>query len=194
MRLTLSARPCMVTSVAPASSTALRAICVEVTTWRPISAIEEDNSSVPADTVCRWPRSPRRRRPPRSPAHWIGRRSPTCLARWPAWNWWISAGRPARCGRLPRIRQSGSPCGRRVRPCQCVSVLIGGERAGLDHALCASSPWCPSAGRTSRNSHYVSSAHLHWRLREILHGNRAVEAADPNCHPSRLTASQAGLD
>src|SRR6266403_1809246 len=52
MRLALSARPCMVASVAPASSTALRAICAEVTTWRPISVIDEDNSSVPADTVC----------------------------------------------------------------------------------------------------------------------------------------------
>ena len=42
----------MVASVAPASSTALRAICAEVTTWRPISEIDDDNCSVPADTVC----------------------------------------------------------------------------------------------------------------------------------------------
>ena len=42
----------MVASVAPASSTALRAISAEVTTWRPISAIEDDSSSVPDDTVC----------------------------------------------------------------------------------------------------------------------------------------------
>jgi len=47
----LSASPCMVESVAPASATALRAISDELTTWRPISAIEEDSSSVPDDTV-----------------------------------------------------------------------------------------------------------------------------------------------
>ena len=52
MRLALSASPCMVASVAPASSTALPAICAEATTWRPISAIDDDNSSVPEDTVC----------------------------------------------------------------------------------------------------------------------------------------------
>ena len=39
-------------SVALASSTALRAISAEVTTWRPISEIDDDSSSVPADTVC----------------------------------------------------------------------------------------------------------------------------------------------
>src|SRR3954452_18299287 len=42
MRPAFSARPCMVASVVPASSTALRAICAELTTWRPISAIEEE--------------------------------------------------------------------------------------------------------------------------------------------------------
>src|SRR6516164_118756 len=52
MRLALSASPCMVESVAPASSTALRATCAEFTTCRPISAIDVDNSSVPADTLC----------------------------------------------------------------------------------------------------------------------------------------------
>ena len=52
MRAALSASPCMVASVAPASSTALRAISAEVTTWRPISAIDDDSSSVPDDTVC----------------------------------------------------------------------------------------------------------------------------------------------
>ena len=52
MRAAFSASPCMVASVAPASSTALRAISAEVTTWRPISAIEDDSCSVPDDTVC----------------------------------------------------------------------------------------------------------------------------------------------
>jgi hypothetical protein len=36
MRLAFSARPCMVASVWPASSTALRAISADVITWRPI--------------------------------------------------------------------------------------------------------------------------------------------------------------
>ena len=52
MRAAFSASPCMVASVAPASATALRAISAEVTTWRPISEIEDDNCSVPDDTVC----------------------------------------------------------------------------------------------------------------------------------------------
>ncbi len=38
--------------MAPASSTAFFAISAEVTTCRPISEIEDDSSSVPADTVC----------------------------------------------------------------------------------------------------------------------------------------------
>jgi hypothetical protein len=42
----------MVASVWPASSTALRAISADVTTWRPISEIDVESSSVPEDTVC----------------------------------------------------------------------------------------------------------------------------------------------
>src|SRR5262249_6520418 len=52
MRLALSASPCMVASVEPACATALRAISADVTTCRPISAIEDDSWSVPAETVC----------------------------------------------------------------------------------------------------------------------------------------------
>ena len=42
----------MVASVWPASSTAFWAISAEVITWRPISVIEDDSSSVPEETVC----------------------------------------------------------------------------------------------------------------------------------------------
>ncbi len=159
----------MVASVAPASSTALRAICAEVTTWRPISAIDDDNSSVPDGHRLHVDRGflgggrhrahqragliGGRRHALRRGLHRIGR---------------SSAGCPARRGRWLRIRRSGPPCGWRVRPWRCGPCPDRRRARG---------PRSCFRGRPAANSPSPRSRRAGWSDRFPIRGRRRTKAA-----------------
>ena len=169
MRPALSASPCMVASVAPASSTALRAISAEVTTWRPISSIEDDSSSVPDGHGLHVDRGflgggghrahqragliGGRRHALRGGLHRAGRSSAGCRAR---------------CGRWFRIRRSGLPCGRRARPWRCGPCP--GRRSARGPRSC-------SRGTPAANWPSPRSRRAGWTDRSRIRGRRRTAAA-----------------
>src|SRR6266849_2817655 len=124
----------------------------------------------------RWPRFPRRRTPPRSPAHWTGRQWPTCAAPWSAWNRLMSAGHPARRGRLLRIRNPGLHAGGAFGLDDAILVLLGAQRARLDHA-----PAKDLQRIRHRRDLVALAAAMNFRIeiaaRQKLH--RALQIADP---------------